>query len=100
MKNRHCFSPILILRIYLEDLGAGVALLATAQTTIEIAAIRIKQDLIGEGELVFRIPTGDVLAMSSTRLCESIVHENPAAAADPVQDAVEDTLPVIILVES
>src|SRR5438876_11068531 len=100
MENRHCFGPILVLGIYLEDLGTGVGLLAPAQSPIGLASIRINQDLIGEGELVLRIPTGDMLAMISARLGRPIVHENTAAAADPVQDTVENTPPVPMLVES
>ena len=100
MENRHCFGPVLVLGIHLEDLGASVALLAPAQPPVGLAAVRIEQDLIRKRELVLRIPAADVLALSSPRLGEPIVHENAAAAANPVQDPVEDAPPVPVLIES
>ena len=43
-------------------------------------------------ELKLGIPASNMLAMSSSGLSETVIHENSVAAADPIEDAVEDLL--------
>ena len=45
-------------------------------------------------------PAGNVLAMGSTGLREAVIHENPVATADPVQNAIKDALAGLVLVEA
>ena len=49
----------------------------------------IGRRLIGERELKFGIPAGDMLPMGSERLGEAIVEKYAARAADPIENAVK-----------
>ena len=82
-------GPVFVLRVHLEDLRAGVAVRAAASRPSVLPVTGSLMRLVGKRELVFGVPARDVLAMRPPRLREAVVHEDPAAAADPVQHAVE-----------
>src|SRR5262245_37832049 len=96
MQDRHRLGPVLVLGIDFENLGTGTSLQTSPKASIRLSRDRIEQHLIGERELILRIPAADVLAVGSCWLGETIVHEDTAGAADPVQHSIEDTTAVFI----
>ena len=73
---------------------------ASAQAAVGLAGDRIEKDLIRKRELALRIPSADVLTVGSCSLCKSIVEKDSASAAEPVEDAIEDAVPLLVLVEA
>ena len=100
VQERTGFHPVLVRGVHLEDPGARVRLEASAAAAVGSARDRIKKDPVRERELALRIPSADVLTVRSCSLCKSIVEKDPAAAPEPVQDAVEDAVPLLVLVEA
>ena len=100
LKYGHSLGPIFIFGVHLEDVGTGFRVKAPAKPSIGFSRHRIGDDLVGERELIFRIPARNMLAMGSSRLRESIVHENAVAATNPVEHAVENAVAFFVFVKA
>src|SRR5262249_30284770 len=100
VQERAALDPVLVLRVHLEDFGAGVRGQGATEETVGLASDRIEGDLVGERELALRIPATDMLAVGSAGLRKAIIEDASAGSADPVQHPVEDRLPALAFVEA
>ena len=89
LHHRGGLGPVFVGRISLKDFRAAAAFGTSTQPGVGLPGDRIGQHLVGEGELVFRRPSPDMLTMRAVRLRKPIVRERAAAACLPVENAIE-----------
>src|SRR6267378_5679920 len=65
-----------------------------------LAGERIPECLVSERKIRFRVKMVLAVALGASRLRKAKVHADAAAAADPVQDAVDDAPPALVGVEA
>src|SRR5579883_3235520 len=100
MQERSCFSPVFVLGVDFEDFRTGIGGPAGVKPPAGLAGHRVGDDLVRKWEIQLRIPTVDMLAVSSPRLREPIVKETSVSTAGEVFHGVNNAPTLFVLVET